>query len=118
MDFLFGEESNSVSGTEMIDTVKAQMTVFDSLKEIGVFKDIERKHIELIKELSEGQNGKKINLLSNNCIINIIQMRNRHCINYFTSIGVYDITCVHIAYMFTVNQHFHLITLFNYLYCF
>lgn len=39
--------------------------IFDSLKEIGVFKDIERKHIELIKELSEGQNGKKINLPCN-----------------------------------------------------
>lgn len=39
--------------------------IFDSLKEIGVFKDIERKHIDLIKELSESQNGKKINLPCN-----------------------------------------------------
>lgn len=39
--------------------------IFDSLKEIGVFKDIERKHIDLIKELYDAQNGKKISLPSN-----------------------------------------------------
>ncbi|MBQ3047784.1 MAG: tRNA lysidine(34) synthetase TilS [Clostridia bacterium] len=36
--------------------------IFDALKQIDVVKDIERKHIDLIKELSESQNGKKINL--------------------------------------------------------
>jgi len=36
--------------------------IFDALKEINVVKDIERKHIEIIKELSESQNGKKVNL--------------------------------------------------------
>ena len=36
--------------------------IFTALEKIGVTKDIERKHIELIKELANNDNGKKINL--------------------------------------------------------
>ena len=39
--------------------------IFDSLAKINVVRDIERKHIELIKSLSESENGKKINLPNN-----------------------------------------------------
>lgn len=36
--------------------------IFKCFKKIGVFVDIEAKHIELIKKLALGENGKKINL--------------------------------------------------------
>jgi tRNA(Ile)-lysidine synthase len=36
--------------------------VFDALSKINVTKDIERKHIDMIFDLVEGENGKKINL--------------------------------------------------------
>ena len=36
--------------------------IFKALQSIGVNKNIERKHIELIKDLFEQENGKKINL--------------------------------------------------------
>ena len=36
--------------------------IFDCLEKLNVTKDIERKHIELIKDLASGDNGKKINL--------------------------------------------------------
>lgn len=36
--------------------------LFDCFEKINVTKDIERKHIELIKDLASGENGKKINL--------------------------------------------------------
>lgn len=36
--------------------------IFDALSRINVTKDIERKHIDMIFELAEGENGKKINL--------------------------------------------------------
>ncbi len=36
--------------------------VFDALSKINVTKDIERKHIDMIFDLAEGENGKKINL--------------------------------------------------------
>ncbi|NCB48648.1 MAG: tRNA lysidine(34) synthetase TilS [Clostridia bacterium] len=39
--------------------------IFNALSRINVFQDIERKHIELIKELSMGENGKKISLPNN-----------------------------------------------------
>jgi len=39
--------------------------IFNALSKINVFHDIERKHIELIKELSHGENGKKISLPNN-----------------------------------------------------
>lgn len=36
--------------------------IFKALQELGVNRDIERKHIELIKNLFEQENGKKLNL--------------------------------------------------------
>ncbi len=36
--------------------------IFDALSKINVTKDIERKHIDMIFDLAEGENGKKINL--------------------------------------------------------
>lgn len=39
--------------------------IFKTLSMINVFQDVERKHIELIKELSQGENGKKISLPNN-----------------------------------------------------
>lgn len=39
--------------------------IFNALSRINVFHDVERKHIELIKELSLGENGKKISLPNN-----------------------------------------------------
>ena len=36
--------------------------IFECLEKLKVTKDIERKHIELIKDLAIGENGKKINL--------------------------------------------------------
>lgn len=36
--------------------------IFSSLNKINVFRDIERKHIEMIKDLTTADNGKKINL--------------------------------------------------------
>ncbi len=39
--------------------------IFRALSKIGIFSDIERKHIELIKELSKGENGKKLTLPNN-----------------------------------------------------
>ena len=36
--------------------------IFDSLEKISVVKDIERKHIDIIKTLASSANGKKVNL--------------------------------------------------------
>lgn len=38
--------------------------IFSALEKIGVTKDIERKHIEIIKNLAENENGKKVSLPS------------------------------------------------------
>lgn len=39
--------------------------IFDAIEKIAITKDIERKHIELIKGLADADNGKKINLPNN-----------------------------------------------------
>lgn len=39
--------------------------IFEALNKINIYQDIERKHIELIKALSDAENGKKINLPNN-----------------------------------------------------
>lgn len=39
--------------------------IFTAFSKIDIHKNVERKHIELIKELASGENGKKINLPNN-----------------------------------------------------
>ena len=51
------------------DVAQINRIIFKCFKKIGVFVDIEAKHIDLIKKLAMGDNGKKINLPMNVTVI-------------------------------------------------
>lgn len=54
----------------LYDRAIANRIIFKALKSIGVNKDIERKHLELISELAiKGENGKKISLPFNILVV-------------------------------------------------